>query len=138
MPQKRGVVEDPKFTAEFKAISIKHPRAAEFLEGVRFILQRDPFAGYKWGDIWCLSSVGWASGLPLMTVCNTCTLNLLDAVLEPDGVCLITDPDRNPARVFRWKLAEAGYEVSPELVRAGEPGGERTKGTLYRINKTPG
>jgi len=68
VPQKRGVVEDPKFTAEFKAISIKHPRAAEFLEGVRFILQRDPSAGYKWGDIWCLSSVGWASGLPLMTV----------------------------------------------------------------------
>ena len=58
---------------------------------------------------------------------------LLRAVLAPDGVCLITDPDRTPARVFRWKLAEAGYDVKPELIRAGEPGGERTKGTLYRI-----
>ncbi len=60
-------------------------------------------------------------------------VGLLDAVLAPDGVCLITDPDRTPARHFRWKLAEAGYQVAPELVRAGEPGGERTKGTLYRI-----
>ncbi len=62
-------------------------------------------------------------------------VGLLRAVLAPDGVCLIADPDRTPARVFRWKLAEAGYEVTPELVRAGEPGGERTKGTLYRIRR---
>lgn len=60
-------------------------------------------------------------------------VGLLRAVLAPGGVCLITDPDRTPARVFRWKLAEAGYDVTPELVRAGEPGGGRTKGTLYRI-----
>jgi predicted nicotinamide N-methyase len=62
-------------------------------------------------------------------------VGLLGAVLAPGGVCLITDPDRTPARVFRWKLAEAGYEVTPELVRAGEPGGGRTKGTLYRIKR---
>lgn len=61
-------------------------------------------------------------------------VGLLRAVLAPGGVCLITDPDRTPARVFRWKLAEAGYDVKPELVRAGEPGGGRTKGTLYRIS----
>lgn len=64
-------------------------------------------------------------------------VGLLRAVLAPSGVCLITDPDRTPARVFRWKLAEAGYDVEPELVRAGEPGGGRTKGTLYRIRETP-
>jgi predicted nicotinamide N-methyase len=58
---------------------------------------------------------------------------LLAAVLAPDGVCFITDPDRAAARVFKWKLQEAGYDVSPEFIRAGEPGGERTKGTLYRI-----
>jgi len=63
-------------------------------------------------------------------------VGLLRAVLAPGGVCLITDPDRTPARVFRWKLAEAGYDVAPELIRAGEPGGERTKGTLYRIRET--
>ena len=60
-------------------------------------------------------------------------VGLLRAVLAPDGVCLITDPDRTPARVFRWKLAEAGFDVTGEVVRAGEPGGGRTRGTLYRI-----
>lgn len=60
-------------------------------------------------------------------------VRLLRAVLAPGGVCLITDPDRPPARVFRWKLLEAGYEVTAGFIRAGEPGGGRTKGTLYRI-----
>jgi predicted nicotinamide N-methyase len=60
-------------------------------------------------------------------------VDLLHAVLAPGGTCLITDPDRTPARHFRWKLGEAGFDVTPELVRAGEPGGGRTKGTLYRI-----
>jgi predicted nicotinamide N-methyase len=60
-------------------------------------------------------------------------VGLLSAVLAPEGVCLITDPDRTAARHFKWKLQEAGYDVVPEFIRAGEPGGERTKGTLYRI-----
>jgi predicted nicotinamide N-methyase len=60
-------------------------------------------------------------------------VGLLAAVLAPGGVCLVTDPDRPSARYFRWKLEEAGYSVTPEFIRAGEPGGERTKGTLYRI-----
>lgn len=63
-------------------------------------------------------------------------VGLLDAVLAPTGVCLIADPDRLAARVFKWKLQEAGYDVTPEPMRAGEPGGERTKGTLYRIRHT--
>ena len=62
-------------------------------------------------------------------------VGLLRAVLAPGGVCLIADPDRLAARVFRWKLEEAGYAVTPEFIRAGEPGGERTKGTLYRIKR---
>ncbi len=64
-------------------------------------------------------------------------VQFLAAVLAPGGVCLITDPDRFAARVFKWKLQEAGYDVSTELIRAGEPGGERTKGTLYRIQHNP-
>jgi predicted nicotinamide N-methyase len=62
-------------------------------------------------------------------------VNLLAAVLAPGGLCLIADPDRAAARVFRWKLEEAGYEVATSFTRAGEPGGERTKGTLYRIRQ---
>lgn len=64
-------------------------------------------------------------------------LGLLRTVLAPGGVCLITDPDRLAARVFGWKLQEAGFEATTELIRAGEPGGERTKGTLYRIRRPP-
>ncbi len=60
-------------------------------------------------------------------------VQLLEAVLAPGGVCLIADPDRMPARVFKWKLQEAGYDVTADFARAGEPGGERTKGTIYRI-----
>src|SRR3954465_15710653 len=60
-------------------------------------------------------------------------VGLLDAVLAPGGVCLIADPARLPARVFRWKLQEAGYDVTADFARAGEPGGERTKGTVYRV-----
>ncbi len=63
-------------------------------------------------------------------------VTLLESVLAPDGVCLIADPDRLPARVFRWKLEEAGYSVTPDFARAGEPGGERTKGTIYRIKRS--
>lgn len=62
-------------------------------------------------------------------------IGLLGAVLGPGGVCLIADPDRLAARVFKWKLEEAGYDVAAEFIRAGEPGGERTKGTLYRIRR---
>jgi predicted nicotinamide N-methyase len=60
-------------------------------------------------------------------------IGLLGTVLAPGGVCLIADPDRLAARVFKWKLEEAGYDVTAQFIRAGEPGGERTKGTLYRI-----
>lgn len=63
-------------------------------------------------------------------------VHLLRSVLAPGGVCLIADPDRLAARVFRWKLEEAGYTVTCELIRAGEPGGGRTKGTLYRIRQS--
>src|SRR5262249_26764688 len=56
-------------------------------------------------------------------------IEFLEAVLAPGGTCLIADPDRLPARIFRWKLEAAGYSVTPDFARAGEPGGERTKGT---------
>jgi SAM-dependent methyltransferase len=59
----------------------------------------------------------------------------VDAVLAPDGVCLITDPDRETARRFGDASERMGWEVNRTMVRAGEPGGERHKGTLYRITK---
>ncbi len=59
--------------------------------------------------------------------------SFIQSVLAPGGVALITDPDRNSSRSFRWRCGEAGLEVETSFVRAGEPGGERTKGTLYRL-----
>jgi predicted nicotinamide N-methyase len=55
------------------------------------------------------------------------------AVLAPGGVALVTDPDRISARTFRHEAWRAGLDVVATFVRAGEPGGERTKGTLYRL-----
>jgi len=60
-------------------------------------------------------------------------VDLLHAVLSPEGTAYITDPDRQPARAFRRSLGEAGFDVATSFIRAGEPGGDRVKGTLYRI-----
>lgn len=59
------------------------------------------------------------------------------AVLAPGGVCLIADPDRSSARPFGYALWAAGLTVEASFARAGEPGGDRTKGTVYRIRHRP-
>ncbi len=59
----------------------------------------------------------------------------LKATLAPLGTALITDPDRMCARSFRWVCGEVGLNIEPSFIRAGEPGGERIKGTLYRITQ---
>jgi predicted nicotinamide N-methyase len=58
---------------------------------------------------------------------------VIKKLLMPGGTCLLTDPDRTPAPKLRDRLAAEGLEFTAEFIRAGEPGGERTKGTLYRI-----
>jgi predicted nicotinamide N-methyase len=60
---------------------------------------------------------------------------LLKRVLLPGGVCLLTDQDRLPAADLRAELHHAGLPYTKQLVRAGVPGGERFKGTLYRITR---
>jgi predicted nicotinamide N-methyase len=54
-------------------------------------------------------------------------------VLAPGGVCLLTDQDRIPAHALRETLEQQGLAFTTQVVRAGEPGGRRLKGTLYRI-----
>jgi predicted nicotinamide N-methyase len=54
-------------------------------------------------------------------------------VLQPDGVCLLTDQDRIPSQSLRETLTAEGLAFTTQIVRAGEPGGRRVKGTLYRI-----
>jgi predicted nicotinamide N-methyase len=60
-------------------------------------------------------------------------VKLLKRVLEPDGLCLLTDQDRLPAYNLREALEGVGLTYTTRTLRAGEPGGRRTRGTLYRI-----
>ena len=61
-------------------------------------------------------------------------VGLLQKVLAPDGLCLLTDQDRKPAPLLRQMLVGSGFRFTTELMRAGQPG-LRVKGTLYRIRK---
>lgn len=60
-------------------------------------------------------------------------VNFIRQVLAPDGLCLITDQDRVPAQALRETLQAQGLNFTTQTMRAGEPGGRRLKGTLYRI-----
>ena len=60
-------------------------------------------------------------------------VQLIKKTMLPDGCCLLSDQDRLPGLFMREALAEAGLVHTTEVVRAGAPGGERVKGTLYRI-----
>jgi predicted nicotinamide N-methyase len=62
-------------------------------------------------------------------------VHLLKQVLLPGGVCLLTDQDRTPAPILREALGYAGLRYEQEMMRAGEPGGYRVRGTLYRIRQ---
>jgi predicted nicotinamide N-methyase len=63
-------------------------------------------------------------------------VSLVKNLLAPDGVCLLTDQDRVPSHVLRDQLAVEDLPFTTQVLRAGEPGGRRVKGTLYRITRT--
>lgn len=56
-------------------------------------------------------------------------------VLAPGGLCLLADQDRVPAHLFKEMLQGEGLPFTTKMMRAGEPGGRRFKGTLYRITR---
>jgi SAM-dependent methyltransferase len=60
---------------------------------------------------------------------------LVERVLRPGGLCLWTDQDRPPAAALKAELARLSWPVETKVARAGEPGGQRYKGTLYRIRR---
>jgi predicted nicotinamide N-methyase len=62
-------------------------------------------------------------------------IGCLKAVLLPGGRALLTDQDRIPTAVFQAALREAGFTVTTQPTKAGEPGGLRRKGTLYRVHR---
>jgi predicted nicotinamide N-methyase len=59
-------------------------------------------------------------------------------LLDERGVCLLTDQDRIPSKNLREMLAEQQLTFTTQMLRAGEPGGRRVKGTLYRIAQRGG
>jgi predicted nicotinamide N-methyase len=63
-------------------------------------------------------------------------VHCIKTVLDPAGVCLLTDQDRVPAHAMREALTREGLTFTTQIARAGEPGGRRLKGTLYRITKS--
>jgi predicted nicotinamide N-methyase len=60
-------------------------------------------------------------------------VSLIKRVLLPGGLCLLTDQDRLPEGTIKNALANADLNFSTQIIRAGEPGGRRVKGTLYRV-----
>ena len=62
---------------------------------------------------------------------------LLKQVLAPGGTALLTDQDRVPSHVLRDTLTAEGLPFTTQVLRAGEPGGRRVKGTLYRVVRSP-
>jgi predicted nicotinamide N-methyase len=60
-------------------------------------------------------------------------VGLVRRLLAPGGVCLLTDQDRVPSHVLKETLAAEGLPYTTQMLRAGEPGGRRLKGTLYRV-----
>jgi predicted nicotinamide N-methyase len=62
-------------------------------------------------------------------------VSLIKQVLAPGGECLLTDQDRVPSHVLRETLTAEGLPFTTQVMRAGEPGGRRLKGTLYRVTR---
>lgn len=65
-------------------------------------------------------------------------VGLIKRLLAAGGVCLLTDQDRVPSHVLRQTLEGEGMPYTTAMLRAGEPGGRRLKGTLYRITHAVG
>jgi predicted nicotinamide N-methyase len=62
-------------------------------------------------------------------------VNLIKQVLTPNGVALLADQDRIPTEQFRQALTDRGFLFTTKIMHAGEPGGRRVKGSLYRITQ---
>lgn len=60
-------------------------------------------------------------------------VQFLKRALAPGGVCLLTDQEHIPPQAFHSALEATKLRFTTQIVRSGEPGGRRWKGTLYRI-----
>jgi predicted nicotinamide N-methyase len=62
-------------------------------------------------------------------------VKLIRNVLLPQGVCLLADQDRIPPQLLHDTLTAEGLVYTTKVMHAGEPGGRRLRGTLYRITR---
>jgi predicted nicotinamide N-methyase len=58
---------------------------------------------------------------------------LIQRVLVPGGVCLLTDQDRLPSYNLKDALIGERLPFTTQILHAGAPGARRVRGTLYRI-----
>ena len=62
---------------------------------------------------------------------------IVENLLAPGGVALISDPDRGPAKRFASELYQCGL-AHCELIRTSliEPDGQTIRGTIYRVERS--
>ena len=92
-------------------------------EDVDLVYAYDPTTSFA---LWGLEEMGFAErgeGARLVE----------SGALRPGGICLLSDQDRVAAAALRETLTAEGFTYTMQPARAGEPGGRRVKGTIYRI-----
>ena len=57
----------------------------------------------------------------------------IKAVLAPDGLCLLSDPDRSTKGGFRYALKQANLKFTRQSMQAPGPEGTTVRGSVYSI-----
>lgn len=60
-------------------------------------------------------------------------IDFITAVLAPDGICLLSDPDRSTRGGFRYALGKARLKFTRQKMTAPGPQGRVVNGSVYRI-----
>jgi predicted nicotinamide N-methyase len=112
---------------------------------LRFAANNARLNGFHYFQTWLLDWRDPPSDrrFPLILAADVCyevrlvepLLDLFEKILTDDGEVWLTDQDRPPAPQFRERLTQAGFTYRAEPMRAGVPGGERFRGTLYVIRR---
>ena len=58
----------------------------------------------------------------------------IQTVLAPEGLCLLSDPDRSTRGGFRYALKQAKLKFKKQAITAPGPENRTVKGTVYLIN----
>ncbi|MFK8185668.1 MAG: methyltransferase [Phormidesmis sp.] len=64
-------------------------------------------------------------------------IQLIQTVLTPGGICLLSDPDRSTRKYFRFALKRANLSFSRQPMTAPGPEGRVVQGSVYCILNRP-